>query len=459
MNDSLRRVRQLVRELNVFIAIANANKRDFTHAEAKDLTTLYARIRQLNSDAHECKRFGFLPNEQEQKQAILAGARLIDEQIKDNRMYNAYSEHAVVKTSSVYENKDMVQLKGSDGFSDFGAFLAAVGMAGRGQSTDRRLMRLSEMSHESKALSEGVGASAGFLVPSEHRSEILSAVYDASDILQRCNRFPMRYRTIIVPTMDQTSTTSGQDHWHGGIKLYWKEEASEKTETTPEFRQLQLTTHTLTGYLRASNELVMDSPTFGKWLTSDQGFVGAFSWMLDDRILNGTGAGQPLGVIGAGGTVTVNRAASGTFTIADLLSMRQALLPVAKKAVWLFSPTCLPTLAQLSGPVGNLSYIVDVPDILAIPSKLGNIPIIWTEHCSAMGTCGDVLLCDFSGYALGDRQAVTVESSIHDRFQHNQTSYRCVWRGDGQPQLSAPIYDKSGTIAQSFFVELGTKAT
>jgi HK97 family phage major capsid protein len=69
----------------------------------------------------------------------------------------------------------------------------------------------------------------------------------------------MARRQINLPVLDQTGTTAGVPHWFGGMRFYWAEEASAKTETDANFRQVSLVAHKLIGYTRASDELVDDS--------------------------------------------------------------------------------------------------------------------------------------------------------------------------------------------------------
>ena len=71
-----------------------------------------------------------------------------------------------------------------------------------------------------------------------------------------------------------------------------------------------------------------------------------------------------------------------------------------------------------------------------------------------LGTTGDVLLCDFSQYLIGDRQALTMASSIHELFRYDQTAFRMVMRVDGQEWCKAPVLLADGATQVSPFVEL-----
>jgi HK97 family phage major capsid protein len=87
------------------------------------------------------------------------------------------------------------------------------------------------------------------------------------------------------------------------------------------------------------------------------------------------------------------------------------------------------------------------------------MPVVWTEKLPREGTAGDVLLADWSYYLVGDRQATTVDTSIHNKFEYDKTTWRVVHRVDGRPWLSSPLTLADGTSTVSPFVILGAKTT
>jgi len=56
-----------------------------------------------------------------------------------------------------------------------------------------------------------------------------------------------------------------------------------------------------------------------------------------------------------------------------------------------------------------------------------------TDLLPTLGTEGDVALVNGDFYAMGLRQALTVESSIHFAFSSDVTTYRFVARAGGLP--------------------------
>ncbi len=302
-----------------------------------------------------------------------------------------------------------------------------------------------------KDLIENVGASGGFLVPIEQIETLLSVPGPEAVVRPRATVVPMRRRQIQWPTLDQTNTTAGRPAWYGGVRAIWTEETESKTEVEPGFRQINLVAHKLVCYTEASDELLEDSAISLETLLATL-YRGATTWYEEHAFVNGTGAGQPLGVIIAGATFVQARAAAGAIGIVDIINMLEHFH--GSNPVWLISQSALPSLMQLNGPAANASYVFMPSARDGMPGTLFGYPVIYNEHCPLLGSRGDIGLYDFKMYLIGDRQATTIDSSKHYKFQYDITSWRAVHRVDGQPWLSQPIYLQDGTTQVSPFVVL-----
>ena len=347
-------------------------------------------------------------------------------------------------------------------FKAWNEFLEAAHFAGRGGRPDPRLVWFKESpdGKERKDMVENVGISGGFLVPPEFLMELQAVQAERAIVRPRATRIRMARRQVNIPVLSQTGTTAGVPHWFGGLTFYWADEAAEKTESDPSFRQVQLVAHKLIGYTRASDELVDDAAiSLSDFLSGPLGFAGGVTWMEDYAFLQGTGAGQPLGVINAGATITVNRASTTTpIQYADLVGMYEHFLP-SGQGIWLFSQSAMSNLLSITDTAGNYIWLPNMQPISGIPSTLFGLPVMFTEKLPAVGSAGDVLLADFNYYLLGDRQATTIESTRYDRWQYDQTSWRVVHRVDGQPWLSTWLTYQDGATTVSPFVILGAKST
>lgn len=315
---------------------------------------------------------------------------------------------------------------------------------------------------EVKDLAEAVGATGGFLVPTEFQAQLYAVMAEQSFVRQRATIIPMRRRQIPIPVLDQTGTTAGRPHWFGGMVFYWAEEAAEKTETDPNFREINLVAHKLIGYTRASDELVEDSAiSLEGFLMGELGFVGGAMWNEEYAFLRGSGAGQPLGVVNAGATIGVGRAAANNIRYADLVNMLESFLP-SGNGMWVAHQSTMSNLMQMqdqAGGVANTGTYIWGSAADGVPARLLGYPILFTEKLPRIGSTGDIILVDWRYYLIGDRKAATVESTQFDRWRYDQTSWRMVHRVDGQPWLSAPLTLQDGTSQVSPMVQLSASVS
>jgi len=216
-------------------------------------------------------------------------------QLRDLEMTGAELDAVITKTQN-----DVHPTRPEDGseFKSVGDMLTAITMWSKFNQRDSRLRWYSDEDGKAvgtKDMAEAVGASGGFLVPTEYIARLLSVMAESNFVRQRATVIPMRRRSVGIPVLDQTGTTAGQPHWFGGMQFYWAEEAAEKTETDAAFRKIMLTAHKLIGYTRASDELVDDSAiSLDALLTGEMGFVGGANWMEEYAFLQGTGEDSPL---------------------------------------------------------------------------------------------------------------------------------------------------------------------
>lgn len=359
---------------------------------------------------------------------------------------------------------------GPSGFKSLGTFLQGVYMAGVRGTHDPRLLAWNDPnepnttmkagvdnvkgwsdSPQVKDLVENIGVSGGFLVPVEHMAQFLQVPGPESIVRPRATVVPMRRRQIQWPVLDQTNTTSGRPAWYGGVLARWTEEAAQKDETQPYFKQINLVAHKLVCYTEASDELLDDSAVSLEALLMSL-YRGTIAWYEEDAFVNGTGAGQPRGVIWAPATFAQARAAAGAIGIVDIINMLEHFQ--GSNPCWLISRSALPSIMQLNGPAGNPSYVFMPSARDGMPGTLFGYPIFWNEHCPLLGSRGDIGLYDFKMYLVGDRQGTTIDASKHFRFQYDLTAWRAVHRVDGQPWLSQPIRLSDGTTQVSPFVVL-----
>ena len=308
---------------------------------------------------------------------------------------------------------------------------------------------------EGKDLAENTGATGGFLVFPEHLPQLQMMTPLLEIVQQRALSIPMSARVIQIPVLDQTGTDA-TPHYYGGVVPVWIEEAEEKDETDPIFRQMELIAHELVCYTQVSDSLLADSAISLEALIG-QLFSGATANEKEFTYMLGTGGGQPLGVIVAPATIVVPRQAANLIGLVDVFNLLSQFQ--GRNPVWIVHQGAMPQILQLNGPAGNPSYVWIGNGRDQMPTTLMGFRVFFVENAAALGQRGDIGIYDFSKYLIGERQGTTIESSKHTRFRFNQTAWRSVSRVDGRPWLSTPITYRDGITEVSPFVVLDAAVT
>lgn len=338
----------------------------------------------------------------------------------------------------IFDKKDATLA--NDGFDSFEKWFESV-HSGR---ADERL----------KTLEESSGADGGYLVPEEFRAELWDLGIEDSIVRSRATVYPMKRNQLNVPGYDDTDHSAGL---FGTVTETWEAESGQKTETEPKFRTMGLVAKKLTCFTKSSDELKEDSAIpFGQVV--GRAFAGAISFYTDRRYLAGTGAGMPMGVIGANCTITEageTGQATGTILYENLVNMYAQLLPAAwKEAVWVCHNTCLPQLMTLSYPVGTAGSHVPVLKEDSGKFYILGKELLVSEKVPTLATAGCLGLYNFRYYVIGMRKEVRIESSIHAQFREDITQWRAIVRTDGQPGLSEAVTLLDGSTDVSPFVIL-----
>lgn len=304
----------------------------------------------------------------------------------------------------------------------------------------------------SKDLVENTGAAGGFLVFPEHRNELMMFSPLMQLVRQRAMVLRMGSRVMQIPVLNQGNTPTGGSAFFGGVIPKWTEEGEYKTESDPAFGQMELVAHKLITYTEVSDELLADSAIGLEDLLRGL-FGGAIANELEWAYINGTGAGQPLGVINAPVTLVQPRAAANAIGLADIFGMVSQF--AGQSPIWIAHQSTMPQILALNGPAGNPPYVWIGNGRDQMPTTLMGYPIFFVENAQPLGTAGDLGLADFSKYVIGERQDTTIDASKHYRFRYDLTSWRGVTRVDGRPWAQAPVTYRDGATQVSPFVILG----
>ena len=370
----------------------------------------------------------------------------------------AKPEAAVTRPQKTAGVEVGIDNRSKEKFPSFGAQLAAVMRAGSpGGSADPRLF------NAASGLNETVPSDGGFLVQSDFSTKMLQDVFATGKLASLCQRVTISGNAngTKMNGVDETSRATGSRY--GGIRGYWEGEADEKTKSKPKFRQIELNLKKLIGLCYATDENLQDSSQLEGVIR--QGFNSEFGFLVDDAIVNGTGAGQPLGILNAGCLVQasgVNGQGGVGVRAENIIEMWGRLFVGSRSnAVWLVNQEVEMALMSmhLLGATGGIFPVYMPPGGLS-QAPYGTIfgrPVMPIEHCAAIGTVGDIILADFAnGYMLAEKGGVQSDVSIHVRFIYDESVFRFVLRIDGQPVRAKALTPFKGSGTLSHFVALST---
>jgi HK97 family phage major capsid protein len=308
--------------------------------------------------------------------------------------------------------------------------------------------------------SESVDSEGGFIVPTEFSSQVWQRAYQTGEILQRCFEQPMSSNRLVIPAVDEDSRVDGS-RW-GGVQSYYLNEAGTYTGTKPKFRRMELIAHKLIALTYATDELLDDGPAFASYLNNV--VPQELKFRAEDNIINGPGAGAPLGVLNSGALITVAKDAADsgvTFTTADALAMWGRMwAPSRATSVWIHNQDVEPKLLNMVRGSGVAVEFMYTP-----PGKNGNPygmmmnrPCIPVEYSATLGTVGDIILADFSQYCLATKGEAKMDVSIHVAFLTGEQAFRWQVRHDGQPFWKKPLTPKNGSNTLSPFIACAARS-
>jgi HK97 family phage major capsid protein len=297
----------------------------------------------------------------------------------------------------------------------------------------------------------GTMAAGGADVPEYWWESIYSDAYQESIALPRVKTFKMEGPTLHVPAMDSESQDEG---FAGGVSGSWVSEAEANSDVTPKTRMVTLSAVKLMMFVNASRELIEDSRSLSSLL--GQQMTYGVTQMVDEAILTGDGIGKPLGVLNAPATISVNRSLPNKIGFADVAAMYSRLHPVFfKGAVWVANPSTLPQLLVMQDAASQYIWAPSMGMTSgAINTALFGLPVLFSDKVPALGTEGDLMLCNFGNYAFGLRQGAQLESTNAARWSNDETSFRVCIRCNGHPLLDNAITPRTGGNTLSAFVVL-----
>jgi HK97 family phage major capsid protein len=348
------------------------------------------------------------------------------------------------------------------GFKSLGDMAYFVRRAAlEGGATDPRLERLAAASTYGN---ESSGADGGFAVPTDFRSAIMQTVLAEDSLAAMCDQVTTGSNTFTCP-VDETSPWQTS----GGIQANWEGEAQAGGQSKPSLQDRTVKLNKLKALVPMTDELLDDASAMDSYLRRKAPEKIAFK--LNLAIIQGTGAGQPLGILNSGALVTVSKNSpqtADTLTGKNIIDMWSRMYTASRqRAVWVINPDIEPQLLKLSiagtdnegNAVTGWGQMVYMPPNGLSQSPFGTLmgrPVIPSQACETLGDKGDIFFFDPTQYLLLLKGGVNprVETSMHLWFDQDLTAFRFVLRVGGMPWWSTTLAARDGSATYSPYVTL-----
>jgi len=368
------------------------------------------------------------------------------------------------KRRNIVVGPDNITLDPTAGFKSFGRFAAAVVDKAMGKDTDNaKLIQKAGI----------VEQTDGVLVPTQYSDQFFAILNSEDYYANLAYPLPTNTETFKLDidslvTIGTNAVTGGWVSSGGGVSPYDGNQATEKGSGIA--NQISFSLNKYMTLVGVSDEMLGDQnvqlPTI-----VDRKAMYDIVFNVNDCIINGTGSGQPQGIVGSAATIavvsdTTDEYVSGVgFSFKDMRNMLAAFRKVQGKSnpVWFIGYDSMPAVWDLKDDSGRSLFIPSAGGQIANApyGQLMGIPIVVSDHCQSFGTKGDIILADMGAYIFvtkAGQEGVQAAQSVHLWFDKDKTALRFTIRCDGRPGLNAPLKLKNNnTKLMSPFVTLATR--
>lgn len=346
--------------------------------------------------------------------------------------------------ASMKDAQDDVRREVLKGFKSVGSYLRAVAKGPSNAAEAEAMKRVDMMTRTITGSTNG----GEYLLPLTQVPEIFSTENTQPGMFQYARRYNVPGRSLRIPYLVQDEGTSTLNRPMAGkiANVTIVGEGDAKPAREPVFGQRLLTMFKYAAITQFGDELLGDDFT-GELPAEVTAAVGSqlINKINEDITIDGGGTTAPIGAFNAANTamLKVVRTTASNFTAADAFAMYERHTH-GPRSVWMISRRVLSKLFAMQASNNTMvSFLPNLRD--NAPATLLGLPVIVSDILPTLGTESDVVLVNPDFYAMGLRQALTVESSIHYSFVNDITTYRFVGRAGGIPlPTSTYAYKVSG---------------
>ena len=357
------------------------------------------------------------------------------------------------------------------GFRSFGHFASTIFRGNLPNSPDSEcgaaLVKyrdcLGRITRAPSGMYEASDPDGALLIPPTFDQRIWERVRNYNSIIDDITMIPIGGNTWQMPADAETSRVDGQRR--GGIQGFWEGEASQYTKSKPTFSDRYLRLKKVTVLVFVTNEQLEDAPALEGYL--NRVAPEEIRFKLNDGLVNGTGAGMPMGLLTSKSRVTIAKDTSQTAATVSGMNLINAwarlYAPCRANANWYINQDVEPQIQMAALPTGQYSgQLIYTPPGGISGSPYGTLygrPVIPIEQCQTRGTEGDVILADPT-QVLGIRKqaGLTQSMSIHLRFDYDETCFKFLLRMDAQPAWEKPLTPFKGSNTQGAIVTIAVRS-
>jgi HK97 family phage major capsid protein len=356
-------------------------------------------------------------------------------------------------------------------FKSFGHMLLASAKAHYGDHRAARMLQAYNDEIRVKSplgANEGTAGQGGYAVKPEWADGIWIRQRQYPDLLGMTDVRNINSNSYNIVYMPETSLADGSRH--GGTSAYWVSEGSTATSSYPATAQVTETLNTQIVLCYVTNQLLEDAnvENFQRYVEDAVGLE--FLWQGNQSVVQGSGSGQPTGILNQSALVTITKSSNDTsamFGFDDLAKMNRALWEGSRSsAIWICNPEARAVLESLvfvsqSGTAttypafGGVSY--NAAD--EFPFRIFGMPVVFCYNAAQLGAAGDIILADPKALITTQRPGLEVAVSTELQFATYQTAFRFVRRYDIKSPWTAAITSVDGNYSYSPFVVIESRGT
>ena len=266
-----------------------------------------------------------------------------------------------------------------------------------------------------KTLTEGSDSAGGFLVPEDYHVELIRKIATMATIRANARVISTSRDIAKWPKVHYTT----DDKYTSGVRLTWTGEspasATAHRVTDPVFGLYAIPVHTAMASMPLSNDMLEDSAFDVAGISSDM-LAEAFALGENDAFINGSGSGQPQGIltsIGSDGPAYVASSTASTLTADGLIDLAYALpSQYERNAKWYFAKSTEKVIRKLKTDDKQYLWPVvsNVGNFGPVNRDLLGFPTVREEFVPAIAANDyPIIFGDMMGYMIVDRVGFSIQ--------------------------------------------------